>query len=498
MAYYLGVDLGTSAVKVVLADDSGNIASTAREGYPCIHPRPGWSEQDPGLWYRATVSAVREAVESAGIPAARIEGMSFGGQMHGLVALDRDGAVIRPAILWNDGRSAEECAYLNDVLGREELTRRCGNIAFPGFTAPKILWMRAHEPELFSRMDKVLLPKDYLVFRMTGRFCTDVSDASGTLYFDVRSRTWSAPMLDLLGISPNQLPQVLESAEVAGTLLPEAARVMGLGEHVRVIAGAGDNAAAAVGMGVVHEGQCNVSLGTSGTVFLPTRRMLVDEGNSLHSFADAAGAYHLMGCMLSAASANDWWATRVLESDVTTEMDRVGSAPLGCNEVLFLPYLMGERSPVNDVDARAAFIGMNADTGRAEMGLAVLEGVTFALRQCLDAAVKMGVSVETLTVCGGGAKSHLWRRVIADVFEMPVSVLPQEEGPGFGACLLAMVGCGAYPTVGEAVDAVVGAPRVAAYPNEEEARRYRDRYRVYCELYPRLKDVFADLRELVR
>ena len=205
-----------------------------------------------------------------------------------------------------------------------------------------------------------------------------------------------------------------------------------------------------------------------------------------------------MGCMLSAASANDWWATRVLESDVTTEMDRVGSAPLGCNEVLFLPYLMGERSPVNDVDARAAFIGMNADTGRAEMGLAVLEGVTFALRQCLDAAVKMGVSVETLTVCGGGAKSHLWRRVIADVFEMPVSVLPQEEGPGFGACLLAMVGCGAYPTVGEAVDAVVGAPRVAAYPNEEEARRYRDRYRVYCELYPRLKDVFADLREMVR
>lgn len=498
MQYFIGIDIGTSSTKVVLTNTAGEVVATASNGYPCEHPHTGWSEQDPELWYQTAVTGVRSVVTEAGVAGDDVTGLSFGGQMHGLVALDDNGSVIRPAILWNDGRSTDECDYLNNEVGREQLTAWCGNIAFPGFTAPKILWMKKNEPELFSRIAMVLLPKDYVAYRMTGAFCTDVSDASGTLYFDVSTRCWSTPMLDLLGISDRQLPKVYESWEVVGELCDEAASDMRLPGSVEVCAGAGDNAAAAIGMGVVREGQCNISLGTSGTVFLPTCEMHVDAANSLHSFCDASGTYHLMGCMLSAASANGWWVKDVLESDFSDELPKIDSDSLGSNSVLFLPYLMGERSPINDAAARAAFVGMTLETTRTELVQAVIEGVTFALRQCFDAACDMGVTVDRLTICGGGAKNPIWKQILADVFDMPLAVLPKEEGPGYGACILAMVGSGLFSSVEEATDVLIDVPTEIIEPEKSHAARYERCYEIYCALYPALKDVFPLFGEVER
>ena len=496
MRHFIGIDVGTSSTKTTLMDETGAVVATASQCYPCDHPHSGWSEQDPTLWYDAAVSTVRAVVSESGIVPGDVEGLSFGGQMHGLVVLDSKDKVIRPAILWNDGRSAGECEFLNDKIGRDVLTERCGNIAFPGFTAPKLLWMKSHEPERFASIAKIMLPKDYLAYRLTGAFCTDVSDASGTLFFDVRHRSWSDPMLEVLGVARDQVPAVHESWEVVGTLTAAAARDMGLPVSVRVAAGAGDNAAAAVGMGCVHEGQCNISLGTSGTVFLPTRSMHVDAANTLHSFADASGAYHLMGCMLSAASANGWWVKRILDSDFPDELSKIGE--LGRNRVMFLPYLMGERSPINDANARAAFIGMDIDTTRTDMVQAVLEGVTFALRQSFDAATAMGVDADRFTICGGGAQNPVWKRMVADVFGRPLSVIGADGGPGFGACLLAMVGCGAYPSIVDAAEAVVPRPSERIEPDAGASARYEERYRAFCAVYPALKDVFPVVLGCVR
>lgn len=490
MRHYLGIDVGTSSTKTTLADEKGRIVATASQAYACVHPRPGWSEQDPRQWYEAAVVTVREAISRAGIGVGLVEGISFGGQMHGLVALDANDVPVRPAILWNDGRSTEECDYLNDEVGSNVLTQACANIAFPGFTAPKLLWMRRHEPEAFARISKVMLPKDYLAYRMSGRFVTDVSDASGTLLFDIAHRCWSGPMVELVGLRLGQLPEVHESWEAVGTLTMEAARDLGLEERVRVIAGAGDNAAAAVGMGTVAEGQCNISLGTSGTVFLPTARLHVAEGNTLHAFADATGAYHLMGCILSAALANSWWVERVLGSGYAEEAAGIADESLGRNRVVFLPYLMGERSPINDVAARAVFVGMDADTSRNDLTQAVMEGVAFALRQCLGAAGSMGVFADRLTVCGGGAKSVTWLRILASVIGRPLRVLESGAGPGYGACLLAMVGSGAYGDVASAARACVPSSGRIIEPVDGATERYESRYRAYCALYPALRTVF--------
>lgn len=496
MRHYLGIDLGTSSVKVVLADERGAVVATSTADYPCEHPHAGWSEQDPRDWYAGSVSAVRDLMAKAGIDPASVDGLSFGGQMHGLVLLDEVGEVLRPAILWNDGRSTEECAYLNERVGREVLTARCGNIAFPGFTAPKLMWVRKHEPEVFERVAHILLPKDYLAYRFTGEFATDVSDASGTLYFDVNNRCWSGTMLELLGIDEKVLPSIHESWEVVGRLEPSAADDLGLPEGVRVCAGAGDNAAAAVGMGTVREGQCNISLGTSGTVFLPTRAMHVDAGNTLHSFADAAGGFHLMGCILSAASANGWWVKNVLDARFEDELPRIPDEALGANDVYFLPYLMGERSPINDALARAAFVGMTLDTSRTDMVQAVIEGVTYALRQSFDAACAMGVKVDTLTICGGGAKNPVWKKIVADVFGRPLAVQAKEEGPGYGACILAMVGCGLYPSVEDACDALVPESSEFIEPDATAAARYERRYQVFCALYPALRDLYPSMTRI--
>ena len=484
--YYIGVDLGTSAVKLLLMEESGKICKIVSKEYPLFFPNPGWSEQNPEDWFAQSLAGMKELTED--IDRTQVAGISFGGQMHGLVILDKDDQVIRPAILWNDGRSAEETNYLNNVIGKEKLSQYTANIAFAGFTAPKILWMQKNEPENFKKVVKIMLPKDYLAYRLSGSFCTDVSDASGMLLLDVKNRCWSKEMLDICGIDETQLPRVYESREVVGTLKPEVAQELGFPETVKVIAGAGDNAAAAVGTGTVGDGQCNISLGTSGTIFISSKKFGVDEHNALHSFCHADGSYHLMGCMLSAASCNKWWAEEILGTkDFAKEQEPIQK--LGENNVFFLPYLMGERSPHNNPDARGVFFGMSMDTTRADMTQAVLEGVAFALRDSLEVARSLGIPIERTRICGGGAKSPLWKKIIANVMNLKVDVLENEEGPAMGGAMLAAVGCGAYPdveTIGKKLAKVVD----TVEPDAELAAKYEEKYQKFRTLYPVMKELF--------
>ena len=483
---YIGVDLGTSAVKLLLMNEDGKIENIASREYPLYFPNPGWSEQNPQDWFEQSMEGIKELL--AGYPKEEVAGISFGGQMHGLVVLDEQDQVIRPAILWNDGRTGKETEYLNQVIGKERLSEYTANIAFAGFTAPKILWMKEHEPENFGKIRKIMLPKDYLAYRLSGSFCTDVSDASGMLLMDVKNRRWSEEMLKICGITEEMLPKLYESYEVVGTLKAEIAKDLGLSENVKVIAGAGDNAAAAVGTGTVGDGRCNISLGTSGTIFISSRNFGVDEHNALHSFAHADGNYHLMGCMLSAASCNKWWSEEILKTkDFKAEQE--GIRRLGENHVFYLPYLMGERSPHNNPDARAMFIGMSMDTTREEMTQAVLEGVAFGLRDSLEVARSLGIQLERTKICGGGAKSPLWKKMIANIMNLKVDVIESEEGPALGAAMLAAVGCGAYPDV-ETVAGKVVKVIDTIEPEEDLVQKYEERYQEFRKIYPAVKELF--------
>jgi xylulokinase len=489
MKGYIGVDLGTSAVKLILMDENGKIAGVVSKEYPISFPKQGWSEQNPYDWYDKSVEGIRELVSAN--PGIEIEGISFGGQMHGLVVLDKDDKVIRPAILWNDGRTEKECEYLNDEIGRKVITEETGNIAFAGFTAPKLLWMKANEPELFAKIEKIMLPKDYLAYRLTGVHATDVSDASGMLLFDVKNRKWSKKMCELCGVRESQLAKIFESYGVIGNLSSEAAKALGLSENVRVIAGAGDNAAAAIGTGTIKNGDCNLSLGTSGTIFIAADNYSVDENNALHSFAHAQGRYHLMGCMLSAASCNKWWVEDILGStDYAGEQKDIEK--LGFNNVYFLPYLMGERSPHNDPNARGCFIGMSMDTGRSDMTQAILEGVAFALRDSFEVAKKSGIEIKRTKICGGGAKSPLWKKMIANIFNISVDSIESEEGPALGAAMLAAVGCGTFASVEEAAERIVKVTGTVE-PESEIAARYEEKYQKFKQIYPALKDIYKIL-----
>lgn len=483
---YIGVDLGTSAVKLLLMDELGNIKKIVSKEYPLYFPHPGWSEQKPEDWLEKTIEGIKEL--TAECEKENVAGISFGGQMHGLVALDSEDQVIRPAILWNDGRTGEETEYLNNVIGKEKLSQYTANIAFAGFTAPKILWMKKHEPENFDKIQKIMLPKDYLAYMLSGAFCSDVSDASGMLLMDVEHRCWSKEMLEICGITEEQLPKLYESYEVVGTLRPEMAKELGLPESVKVIAGAGDNAAAAVGTGTVGDGRCNISLGTSGTIFISSKKFGVDEYNGLHSFAHADGYYHLMGCMLSAASCNKWWNEEILKTtDFTGEQANI--CKLGENHVFFLPYLMGERSPHNNPDARAVFLGMSMDTTREDMTQAVLEGVAFGLRDSLEVARKLGVKIERTKICGGGAKSPLWKKIIANVMNMKVDVIESEEGPALGGAMLAAVGCGEYPDVETIAEKLVKVVDTIE-PDPELVAKYEERYQEFKRIYPTVKSLY--------
>lgn len=483
---YIGVDLGTSAVKLLLMDEMGTIEKIVSKEYPLYFPKPGWSEQNPEDWLAQTLEGIKEL--TSGCEKDQVAGIGFGGQMHGLVALDQEDRVIRPAILWNDGRTGEETDYLNQVIGKERLSGCTANIAFAGFTAPKILWMKKHEPENFVRICRIMLPKDYIAYKLSGSFCTDVSDASGMLLLDVKNRCWSKEMLEICGLREEQLPKLYESSQAVGTLRPELAAELGLPETVKIIAGAGDNAAAAVGTGTVGEGMCNISLGTSGTIFISSREFRVDDNNALHAFAHADGHYHLMGCMLSAASCNKWWSEEILKTaDFAGEQADIEK--LGENRVFYLPYLMGERSPHNNPDARAMFIGMSMDTTRADMTQAVLEGVAFGLQDSLEVAKSLGIKLERTKICGGGAKSPLWKRIIANVMNLKVDVIESEEGPALGGAMLAAVGCGAYPSV-EAIARKLVKVVETIEPEPELAAKYEERYQEFRRIYPTVKELF--------
>jgi xylulokinase len=484
--YYIGVDLGTSAVKLLLMDSEGQIVNMVSKEYSLSFPQPGWSEQNPVDWYEQSVAGIRELL--AGQDASQVAGISFGGQMHGLVILDENDQVIRPAILWNDGRTGEETDYLNNVIGREKLSAYTANIAFPGFTAPKLLWVKKHEPDNFAKIAKIMLPKDYLAYRLTGVHCTDVSDASGMLLFDVKNRKWSEEMCEICDVKLSQLAKVYESYEKVGTVLPEVAAELGIPATTIVAAGAGDNAAAAVGTGTVGDGACNISLGTSGTVFISSKSFGVDRFNALHSFDHADGSYHLMGCMLSAASCNKWWMDEIIGTkDYAKEQENI--TKLGENHVYFLPYLMGERSPHNNPNARGTFIGMTMDNTRADMTQAVLEGVAFGLRDSIEVARSLGVAPDRTKICGGGAKSPLWQKIIANVMNMKVDILEVEEGPSLGGAMLAAVADGEYASVEEIAAKVVRVKKTVE-PDPELVAKYEARYQVFRQLYPACKPLY--------
>ena len=491
MGHYIGIDLGTSSMKALLMDEKGTVRKTVTKEYPIEFPAPGWSQQRPEDWIRALFEGLTELLE--GEDASLVAGIGCGGQMHGLVILDENDRVIRPAILWNDGRTAEQTDYLNTAIGEEKLAAMTANIAFAGFTAPKLLWLKEHEPENFARIARIMLPKDYINYVLTGVHCCDYSDASGMLLLDVEHKCWSREMLEICGVKESQMPALFESWQSVGCVLPEMAEKLGLPANVRVCAGAGDNAAAAVGVGVVGEGGCNISLGTSGTIFISSEKFSADAGTALHAFSHADGGWHLMGCILSAASCNKWLMENVLHtSDYAAEQANIGENRLGENHVFFLPYLMGERSPINDTDARGTFIGMTMDTTRADLVQAVLEGVAFALRDCLEAAKQTGVSVACSKLCGGGAASILWRKILANVLNITLEIPTCEHGPSMGGAMLAMVACGEYDTVKDCCEKLCAVASTVK-PEPELVAKYEVRYQQFRKIYPACKHLFAEL-----
>ena len=479
---YLGVDLGTSSVKLVLADGEGRIVDSASAKYPLLLPEDGWSEQNPEDWYAGVIACVRELGCRHDLSA--VKGVSFSGQMHGLVVLDKDDRVIRPAILWNDNRTTEECAYLNDVVGKDKLLGWTGNVAFTGFTAPKLMWMKRHEPENFARIAKIMLPKDYVAYKMSGVFGSDVYDDSGTLYFDVKNRTWSAPMLDIIGITEGQLPAIFESTDVIGHVSEEFAAASGLPVSAKVVMGGGDQAVGAVGTGTVKEGRMFFSLGTSGVVFAPCAEFAASTNGGMHVFRHANGRFHFMGCMLSAAGSMQWWSEEVTGMSVGDLLDEM---PGVCTDApIFLPYLMGERSPINDPNAKGAFYGINLAHKRADLTKAVVDGICFGLKDCYDNILGMGAEAGYARVIGGGSRSDKWMQILSDITGLELRRINTSDGAGLGAVILAMVGTGAVPSLDEACDRLIRDTDVFL-PSESEHRAYAEKFAAFKELYARLK-----------
>jgi xylulokinase len=504
--HLLGIDVGTTGCKAVLIDVEGTTVAAATTDYPLSTPRPLWAEQDPQDWWKATAASIGKVLQAAGLQPARIAGVGLTGQMHGLVLLDGAGEVLRPAILWNDQRCAAQCETIHRQLGRDNVLARAGKPALAGFTAPKILWVREHEPQVLEAAAKMLLPKDYVRYRLTGAFLSDVADASGTLLFDVGERRWSAEMIDALRIPPESLPEVTESVVASASVTAEGSRVTGLAEGTPVVAGAGDQAAEAVGCGIVDHGAVTVTIGTSGVVFAATESVRLDPEGRMHAYCHAVpGMWHVMGVMLSAGGSLRWYRETLGREEIA-EAGRTGAdpydlliegaagVPAGCEGLLFLPYLTGERTPHADPRARGAFVGLTLRHGKPHMTRAVLEGVSFGLRDSLELTGALGIPVAKVRVSGGGARSSTWRQMMADVFNVEVATVNTVHGAAFGAALLAGVGTGCYASVPEATRSVI--QETALTQPGPEAAVYDEYYRRYRALYPVLAPEFRALASL--
>ena len=488
--YFLGIDLGTSSVKILAINDKNEIIGDVTREYPVYFPRDKWAQQDPTDWWKQTVLAIKELIHNLSIPRDQVRAISFSGQMHGLVALDADNEVLTPAILWCDQRTQAECDEITALFGQEKLSQLTGNKALTGFTAPKILWVKKNLPEVFAKIKHILLPKDYLRFMLTGDYATDVSDASGMLLLDVKNRKWAQEILDFLEIKESQLPKLYESYEVTGAVTESVKVELGLEGEILVVGGAGDQAAGAIGTGTVEEGIVSVTLGTSGVVFAPHESYSVDEKNRLHAFCHANGKYHSMGVMLSAANCLKWWADTIHPGvDLDTLLEEAAMTEAGSNRLVFLPYLMGERTPYSDPDAKGSFVGMTATTTRGHMTRAVLEGVAFGLYDSLKILEILEVPIKQVRVIGGGAKSSLWKQILADVFSLEIQEINTNQGGALGAAILAAVGANRYATVEEGCQAMIEVVNRIS-PIGENVEKYKSIYPLYVELYGHLKKWF--------
>ena len=490
----IGLDIGTSGARALAVSESGEVIASAAQEYPLLTPRPGWTEQNPEDWWQASRKVLGEVSKAAPGDVASI---GLTGQMHGAVFLDASDRVIRPALLWNDQRTAAQCIEITDRVGREKLLAIAGNPALTGFQAPKLLWLRAEEPANYRRIAHVLLPKDFIRLRLAGEYATDASDASGTLLLDLRRRSWSAEILDALELPREWLPSVHEGPDEAGRLRADIASELGLPPGIPIAAGGGDNAAAAVGSGIVEEGLASSSIGTSGVLFAYTPRFTPDPSGRLHAFCHAVpGAYHLMGVTLSAGGSLSWWRHVLGEQhEYDALIELAGSAPVGSEGLVFLPYLSGERTPHLDPSARGAFFGLTARHGLNHLTRAVMEGVTYSLADCLQLMIDLGVKLNHVRAIGGGARSELWRQMQADVYGMPVRRTSVDEGPAYGAALLAGVTAGHFKNVNQACAVVRLRPDVAE-PNHDNAELYRRYLKVYRGLYPATAAAMAQLSDL--
>ena len=496
---FIGIDVGTSGTKVVLMDRAGKICAKATVEYPAHRPKPMWSEQDPEDWWKAVCTGVREVIVTAGVNGATVEGVSFSGQMVGLVVLDQDGRVIRPCILWNDQRSAAITRTLTEQIGLERILRETSNQLFSTFVAPKLVWMREYEPENYARIRWILLPKDYIVYRLTGRIVTEVSDASGTCLFNVRERRWSPFMIEQMGLPGAWIPECVESEDVVGVVHAAAAVACGLPAGTPIVAGGGDQPVQAVGSGIVRPGRCAVTIGTSGVIFAQGIHHLEHPSGLLHSFCHSVrGQWYLMGVMLSAGGSYQWLrdTLRQLGSTDYAELGRIAAeAPLGSGGLVFLPYLTGERCPYDDPHARGGWIGLTSRHGLAHLVRSVMEGISFGLNDSLCLIREMGLQINTIYASGGAVRSPLWRQMLADVFGVPVVTTNAVEGGAFGAALLAAAGVGAFRGVAEAADQLVQETgRVE--PVAANHARYTEWHRIYQSLYPVLRNSFEALSQL--
>ena len=505
MKYLIGVDLGTSGTKTVLFDTEGRVIASKTIEYPMYQPQNGWAEQDPIDWYNAAVETIKYV--SSQVNPKDIAGLGISGQMHGLVILDENGDVIRPSIIWCDQRTGAECEEITRLVGKDRIIEITANPALTGFTASKIMWVKNHEPENYAKCRHILLPKDYVRYRLTGEFATEVSDASGMQLLDIANRCWSDEVLEKLGIDKSLLAKVYESPDVTGTITEDAAKLTGLKAGTIVVGGAGDNAAAAVGTGVVSDGTAFTTIGTSGVVFAHTSHMSIDKAGRVHTFCCAVpGAWHVMGVTQAAGLSLKWFRDNFCESEMNTAKGmgvdtyyltdkEAAQSSIGANKLIYLPYLMGERTPHLNPDCRGMFFGLSAIHTKRDMIRAVMEGVSYSLRDCWEILKEMGVDIDDMTACGGGGSSPLWRSMLADIYNCPIKTCTSKEGPALGVAILAGVGAGIYPSVEEACAKMIRY-NPAQNPEPENVPEYQKYYEIYTKLYNDVKDTYTKLAEI--